>query len=65
VGIVYVLARLAHPFGMERPGANPLRAGGMIVTWAVLVGLAAYALAIPYLDRNKAPAISYAQAFAD
>jgi uncharacterized membrane protein YecN with MAPEG domain len=62
VAILYVLARLAHPFGMERPAPNPLRAGGMMVTWAILVGLAGYALAIPYLDRNEAPAISYAQA---
>jgi hypothetical protein len=31
-----------------------------MITWAVLLGLAAYALAIPYLDRHKAPAITYA-----
>jgi uncharacterized membrane protein YecN with MAPEG domain len=61
LAILYVLARLAHPFGMERPAPNPLRAGGTMVTWAVMIGLAAYALAIPYLDRNKSPAITYAQ----
>ena len=58
VAIVYILARLAHPFGMDRPAPNPLRMGGIIVTWAVLVGLAAYALAIPYLTRAEAPITS-------
>jgi uncharacterized membrane protein YecN with MAPEG domain len=61
VAILFILARLAHPFGMDRPAPNPLRMGGTIVTWTVLIGLAGYALAIPYLDRGKPPAISYAR----
>ena len=28
VAIAYILARIAHAFGMERPVPNPLRAGG-------------------------------------
>lgn len=60
VAILFILARLAHPFGMDRPAPNPLRMGGTMVTWAVLIGLAGYALAIPYLDRGKPPAITYA-----
>ncbi len=60
VAIVYILARLAHPFGMDRPAPNPLRMGGIVVTWLVLVGLAGYALTIPYLDRGQPAPVSYA-----
>jgi uncharacterized protein len=56
VAIVYILARIAHAFGMERPAPNPLRAGGTVVTMLALVGLAGYALAIPYLGKAIAPA---------
>lgn len=58
VGIVFVLARIAHAFGMDRDGPGPLRAGGILVTWAVLVGLAGYALTIPYRMPAPAPAAS-------
>ena len=61
VAILFILGRLAHPFGMDRPAPNPFRAGATIVTWAVLVGLALYAIAIPYLDRPTAP-VTYAEA---
>ena len=54
VAIAYILARIAHAFGMERPAPNPLRAGGMIITMLALVGLAGYALAIPYLAKKPA-----------
>ena len=46
--ILFILSRLAHPLGMERPAPNPLRAGGILVTLIVLVGLAGYALYLPY-----------------
>jgi uncharacterized membrane protein YecN with MAPEG domain len=49
VGIVFIAARICHAFGMDRTKVNALRAGGIIVTLAVLVGLAGYALSIPYL----------------
>ena len=53
VAIAYILARIVHAFGMDRAGANPLRVAGILVTWAVLLGLAAYAVTIPYADRNR------------
>jgi uncharacterized membrane protein YecN with MAPEG domain len=56
VAIVYILGRLAHPFGMDRPAPNALRVAGIVITWAVLLGLAVYALAIPYLERARTPA---------
>ena len=61
VAIAFVLGRLAHPFGMERPAPNPLRMGGTMISWAVLIGLAGYALALPYLDRDERPAVHYTQ----
>ena len=47
--ILFILARVAHAFGMDRPAPNPLRPGGMIGTMLPLIGLAGYALATPYL----------------
>jgi len=46
--IVFILARLAHVFGMERPIPNVLRVGGMLVTMVVLFGLAVYAIDLSY-----------------
>ena len=47
-GIVFILARVAHAFGMERPAPNPLRAGGMLTTIALIAGLAIYAIVLSY-----------------
>jgi len=41
---VLILARLMHAAGMYRPAPNVLRAGGAMLTWAVLLGLGAEAL---------------------
>ena len=46
--ILFILARIAHAFGMDRPGANPLRVGGISLCWLVLLGLGAYAILIAY-----------------
>lgn len=63
IAIVYVLARIAHAFGMERPAPNKLRAGGAIITLLVLLGLAGYALSIPYLTKKpSAPTMLSAEA---
>jgi uncharacterized protein len=61
VAILFVLGRLAHPFGMDRPAPNALRLAGMALTWTMLVGLALYALTIPYFDRPHAGPVTYAQ----
>ncbi|MGO9818312.1 MAG: MAPEG family protein [Acidocella sp.] len=37
LSVVLVIARIAHPIGMYRPAPNPLRAGGIILTWCVLL----------------------------
>jgi uncharacterized membrane protein YecN with MAPEG domain len=59
VAILYILGRLLHPFGMERPGRMWMRSAGVATTWLILLGLGAYAIAIPYFDRVPPP-ITYA-----
>jgi uncharacterized membrane protein YecN with MAPEG domain len=53
VGILFILGRLLHPFGMDRPGASGMRVAGIVITWACLLGLAAYALTVPYLEGRR------------
>ncbi len=45
-GAALVLARVAHAFGMHRPAPNPWRAGGAILTWAVLIFASILALVL-------------------
>jgi uncharacterized membrane protein YecN with MAPEG domain len=56
VAVVYILGRIAHAFGMDRPHPDRLRLRmiGIIVTFLVLLGLALYAIALPYLHREPA-----------
>lgn len=63
VGVVYILARIAHGFGMDRPHPDPLklRMIGTIVTALILLGLALYAIVLPYLHREPAR-VTYAEA---
>jgi hypothetical protein len=60
VGIVFIIGRIAHAFGMDQGKANAMRAVGTLATWLGLLMLAFYALAIPYLEHNRGPDISYA-----
>jgi uncharacterized membrane protein YecN with MAPEG domain len=65
VAVIYILGRIAHGFGMGRAHPDPLRLRmiGIIVTFLVLLGLALYAIALPYLHHEPArvtyAAISY------
>jgi uncharacterized membrane protein YecN with MAPEG domain len=59
VAIVFILGRLAHPLGMDRPGANLLRVVGISTTWLCLLALAAVALATSYSEQAR-PKVSYA-----
>lgn len=47
VGAGFILARIAHAFGMD--GLGKARMVGTLVTLATLLGLGLYAIAIPYL----------------
>jgi uncharacterized membrane protein YecN with MAPEG domain len=46
VGSVFMLARVAHGFGMDRTDVNPLRGGGILVTVLAEIGLAVMAVLI-------------------
>jgi hypothetical protein len=46
VGSLYMLARVAHAFGMDRNNSNPFRAGGILLTFLTLVGLSVVAVLI-------------------
>lgn len=37
IGVTLLIGRLMHPFGMLLPAPNPLRALGMLLTWAALL----------------------------
>ena len=50
--IVFVLARIAHAFGMDRPGANVLRVAGIALSWLVLLGLGAFAIYLAYTSPS-------------
>ena len=50
--ILFILARIAHAFGMDRPAPNALRMGGALLSWLVLLGLAAYAILLSYSDHG-------------
>jgi uncharacterized membrane protein YecN with MAPEG domain len=64
VGVVYIVGRIAHGFGMDRPQPDPLklRMAGIITTMLILFGLALYAIVLPYLHRTAAT-VTYAVAY--
>ena len=53
-GAAFILARIAHAIGMDRPAPNPFRAGGILVTIVVLLVLAVDAIWIPYAAMRPA-----------
>ncbi len=61
VAILYIVGRLLHPFGLDRPAPNKLRMIGILITWLVLAGLAGYALVLASTYRPQ-DAITYAAA---
>ncbi len=60
VSVAYILARLAHAFGMDRPAPNPFRMVGILATMLVLAGLGLYAVALPQLAQRDAGAMQSA-----
>ena len=60
---LYLLARIAHGIGMDViEGDSKLRGIGILVTMLTLVGLAIFALTIPYLSWPDATATEVIQA---
>ena len=60
VAIVFILGRIVHMFGMDQPPPSRLRMIGIVVTMLTLLGLAAYAIALPYLKPAPRTVITYA-----
>lgn len=54
LGAVFVLGRFAHGLGMDRATPNVFRAAGALSTWAVLAGLAGWALVVAYTGHVAA-----------
>jgi uncharacterized membrane protein YecN with MAPEG domain len=48
VGALLVVARVVHPFGMDRPAPNPYRAAGAMLTFLSMLLLVGWAIAIAY-----------------
>ncbi len=56
LGAIFIIARLAHGLGMSIAKPNPLRAGGALGTWVVLILLAGWAVLIAWQgERRIAP----------
>ena len=53
--LIYVVARVAHAFGMDADAPTVWRAGGALLTWVVMVGMAIAALAIAYGATREMP----------
>ena len=52
VAILYIVCRIFHAFGMDRPAPNLFRMIGFTGTMLALLALAGYALATPYLTPS-------------
>lgn len=55
--LVYVVARVAHAFGMDADKPTLWRAGGALLTWGVMVAMAIAALTIAYTATQAMPAL--------
>ncbi len=53
-GALFLLARVAHPLGMD--GLKYARMVGTVVTFVLLLGLGGYAIALPLIAMQHAPA---------
>lgn len=54
--LAYVVARVAHAIGMDADAPTAWRAGGALLTWAIMAGLAVAALMIAYGATREVPA---------
>ena len=50
---LFILVRILHAFGMDRPPGNRLRMIGAMATGLILVVLTVYAIVIVYQDRME------------
>src|SRR3954467_15356659 len=50
---LYVVARILHAFGMDRPPGNRLRMVGAASTGLILIAFCVYAIVLVYMDRME------------
>ena len=61
VGGAFVLGRILHAFGMDRPPPSRLRMAGIMLTVLILLGLSLYAVGIATMEQmDRRPTITYA-----
>jgi uncharacterized membrane protein YecN with MAPEG domain len=48
LGIALVIARVLHPFGMDRPSPNPFRITGILLTYVVTLALIVWAVILVF-----------------
>lgn len=56
-GALFIVGRIAHMIGMDRPAPNFLRIAGTVLTWLLLGAFAAVAVVAPYGMRAPGSAI--------
>ncbi|MFD1105367.1 MAPEG family protein [Sphingobium olei] len=56
MALVYILARVAHAFGMDADKPTLWRGSGALLTWAITAALAVTALTIAYGATREIPA---------
>ena len=54
-GIIFILSRILHGFGMDQQSPSRLRMFGMIGSTIVLIGLAGWSLSFVYFQSPPAP----------
>ncbi len=60
-GAIFFVGRIAHAFGMDATGTPSRGRGfGTIATMVVLLGLAGWAITIPYLETRAVPELATA-----
>jgi uncharacterized protein len=62
VSVAFILGRVLHVLGMDRPSPSPMRTAGFSISALALLGLALYAIVIPYLRGQPVATITYAAA---
>lgn len=63
VGVLFILARIVHGFGMDRGPGNKFRMAGILLTIVIMLGLSVYAIVLVYQDSleraRPVPHITY------
>lgn len=53
VCVLFMIVRILHAFGMDRPPGNRLRITGIVATVLIMLGLSAYAIVLVYQDQME------------